>query len=157
MKTLIDKRFDRSYPFDDTLLMAIDEVVYLSLRHEDFDTECEISVSLVDNNEIQLVNKKFRGIDAPTDVLSFPQLEFTVGEIPERNESGEIILGDIVISIERAEAQAKEYGHSLKRELAFLTAHSMLHLLGYDHMTPEDEEIMCRKQEEILKTAGIGR
>ena len=95
--------------------------------------------------------------DSPTDVLSFPQLTFEEGEIMDRNEKGEVVLGDIIISLERAREQAEEYGHSLKREIAFLTAHSMLHLLGYDHMEPEEEKEMFAKQKEILELAGIPR
>ena len=91
------------------------------------------------------------------DVLSFPQLTFAEGEEMEKNENGEIILGDIILSVARAKEQAESYGHSLKRELAFLTAHSMLHLLGYDHMTPEEETVMFQKQREILDGLGITR
>ena len=122
-----------------------------------FQEECEISISIVDNEEIHQINKQFRGIDRPTDVLSFPQLTFEEGEIMDRNEKGEVVLGDIIISLERAREQAEEYGHSLKREIAFLTAHSMLHLLGYDHMEPEEEKEMFAKQKEILELAGIPR
>lgn len=111
----------------------------------------------MDNEEIHQINKQFRGIDRPTDVLSFPQLTFEEGEIMDRNENGEVVLGDIIISLERAREQAEEYGHSLKREIAFLTAHSMLHLLGYDHMEPEEEKEMFAKQKEILELAGIPR
>ena len=111
----------------------------------------------MDNEEIHQINKQFRGIDRPTDVLSFPQLTFEEGEIMDRNEKGEVVLGDIIISLERAREQAEEYGHSLKREIAFLTAHSMLHLLGYDHMEPEEEKEMFAKQKEILELAGIPR
>ena len=89
--------------------------------------------------------------------MSFPQLTFEEGEIPEKNENGEIILGDIIISVEKAKAQAEEYGHSLEREIAFLTAHSMLHLMGYDHMTEEDEKEMFGRQRAIMENIGIGR
>ena len=82
---------------------------------------------------------------------------FEEGEIMDRNENGEVVLGDIIISLERAREQAEEYGHSLKREIAFLTAHSMLHLLGYDHMEPEEEAEMFRRQKEILLQAGFPR
>ena len=135
----------------------MEKITLDSLKYEGFQEECEISISIVDNEEIHQINKQFRGIDRPTDVLSFPQLTFEEGEIMDRNEKGEVVLGDIIISLERAREQAEEYGHSLKREIAFLTAHSMLHLLGYDHMEPEEEKEMFAKQKEILELAGIPR
>ena len=103
-----------------------------------------LNVVISDNEFIKSYNQKYRGIDKETDVLSFPS-----------DEDGE--LGDIIISLEKAEAQAKEYGHSLKRELAFLTCHGMLHCLGFDHMTKEEEEVMFSLQEKILDDAGIKR
>ena len=113
-----------------------------------------MKTSHVAKNEI---NRQFRSIDRATDVLSFPMLTFAEGEEAEVNENDEIVLGDIIISLERAKEQAEEYGHSLKREIAFLTAHSMLHLLGYDHMEPEEEAEMFRRQKEILLQAGFPR
>ncbi len=154
MTTLIDIRTEN---FPKELEKVMETIALDSLRYEGFDENCEISISIVDNAEIQQINKQFRNIDRPTDVLSFPMLTFTENEIIEKNENGEIVLGDIIISLERAEEQAKEYGHSLKREVAFLTAHSMLHLLGYDHMEPEEEKEMFTKQKEILEAAGIPR
>lgn len=154
MTLLTDNRTDCDISkFEETLR----DVAKESLNFEGFDDKCEISLSIVDNEEIHSINKQFRHIDSPTDVLSFPQLTFEVGEVPEKNENGEIILGDIIISIEKAQAQADEYGHSLKRELAFLTAHSMLHLLGYDHMTEDEAKVMFEKQEKILENLGITR
>lgn len=128
--------------------------------------ECEVSVSIVDNEEIQKLNKETREIDRPTDVLSFPMIEYikpgffsgVEDEISNFNpDSGELILGDIVISYDKVIEQSKEYGHSEKRELAFLVAHSMLHLFGYDHMVDEERIVMEEKQEEILKNLGIMR
>ena len=107
------------------------------------------------NNEIQKLNKEFRNIDKETDVLSFPQLTFEEGEIADINENDEIILGDIVISIDKAKQQSEEYGHTLQREIAFLTVHSMLHLMGYDHMKEQEEKEMIEKQKEILQKAGF--
>ncbi len=133
------------------------DVVLESINFENFESECEISISLVDNCNIQKLNKQFRNIDAPTDVLSFPMLNFEKDEKPEKNENGEIILGDIVISIDKAINQANEYGHTLRRELAFLTAHSMLHIMGYDHIDDTEREIMFAKQESILQNLGIKR
>ena len=130
-------------------------VVRESLRYEGFSEACEVSISVVDDDEIHQINKQFRRIDRPTDVLSFPLLTFFEGEKCEKNACGEVLLGDIVISLERAREQAAQYGHLLQREMAFLTAHSMLHLLGYDHMNEEEEAEMFRRQKEILIIAGF--
>lgn len=132
--------------------------------------ECpyEVSVNLVitDNEEIKRVNTEFRNIAAPTDVLSFPMIPFEEPagyDIVEEDDSyfdmdtGELLLGDIMISVEKVFAQAEEYGHSVKREFCFLVAHSMLHLLGYDHMTPEEASIMETKQAKALEELGISR
>lgn len=135
----------------DIIISVIDE----SLKYEGFPNNCEISVTIVDNKEIHSLNLKHRGIDRPTDVLSFPLIDFEYEDIP--GDGSKIYLGDIVISIDKAEEQAKEYGHSLERELGFLTAHSMLHLLGYDHITPEEEKIMFKKQEDILSNLNLRR
>jgi probable rRNA maturation factor len=105
----------------------------------------EISVIFLPSEEIRRINNEFRGVDKETDVLSFPGF------------AGSPALGDIVICLETAERQAREYGHSLERELAFLAVHGLLHLLGYDHDTPQNEEAMCAAQEEILKNVGVGR
>ena len=133
-----------------------------TLKYMEFRTDVEISVVLTDNDEIRTLNNMHRSIDRATDVLSFPMFEYDEnGEIiedyAEFNEVGDILLGDIVISLERADEQAKEYGHSFEREVGFLTVHSMLHLLGYDHMTPEDEEEMFGYQTEILNEIGLVR
>ena len=133
-----------------------------TLEYMDFRTDVEISVVLTDNEEIRTLNSLHRNIDRATDVLSFPMFEYDEnGEIiedyAEFNEMGELCLGDIVISMERAHEQAEEYGHSSEREIGFLTVHSMLHLLGYDHMTPEDEEEMFGYQREILDKIGLVR
>ena len=118
------------------------------LSYEHFGNDAEVSVSFVNNNEIRRLNKQFRGKDKSTDVLSFP-----LGE-----ETGALLLGDVVISMETAVKQAKTYGHSLEREVGFLTVHSMLHLLGYDHETsPLDAANMREKEEAILGELGISR
>ncbi len=129
--------------------------------------EAEINLTLVDRERIREMNREFRGIDAVTDVLSFPMVELIppgdFSGIKEDSpeyfdpDSGEIILGDIVICSERAMEQAEEYGHSVKREFAFLIAHSMLHLLGFDHEDKEEERIMLEKQERALSFLGILR
>lgn len=140
---------------------ALYDVCEEVMREEECDFDAQISVTLVDNETIRQINKEQRNIDKVTDVLSFPMLEFD----DEGNADGFyemdgdfILLGDIVISMERAREQAKEYGHSFLREVSFLTAHSMLHLLGYDHVDDEiGEKIMCEKQESVLTRLGITR
>ena len=128
--------------------------------------ECEVNVTIVDNDEIHEINNSQRNIDRPTDVLSFPMLEYDKpGDFDKFEndlyafdpDTGELTLGDIVISYDKVIEQAAEYNHSRKRELAFLVAHSMLHLLGYDHMEPDEAEVMEAKQEEILTKLGITR
>jgi probable rRNA maturation factor len=126
------------------------------LTTENFDHNTEVSVSFVSNAEIQKLNKLYRDKDAPTDVLSFPLSEGDNYDINE--ETGFVVLGDVVISLETAVKQADMFGHSLEREVGFLTVHSMLHLLGYDHETSLlDERIMREKEEEVLDKLGISR
>lgn len=127
---------------------AIRRAIFETLRHEDFSFNAEISVTVCDNEYIHALNLKYRQIDRPTDVLSFPMIEVDEG-IP--HDSSSVLLGDIVISQERANEQAGEIGHSLIREIQFLCVHSVLHLLGYDHeVSPEADEEMCRVQREIM-------
>ena len=126
------------------------------LEHEKISDDAQISVTFVDNVQIHELNREYRDVDRPTDVLSFPLGEN--GEYDIDNSSGAILLGDIVISAEKALEQAEEYGHSPEREIAFLTVHSMLHLLGYDHETSKkDEEQMFALQEKILESIGMTR
>ncbi len=144
------------------------KVIDAALDYEKCPYEAEISVTVTDNNSIQAINNEFRDIDKPTDVLSFPMIEYDeVGnfdflEADEyiylfNPESGELMLGDIVLSAEKIIEQAYNYMHTQERELAFLVAHSMLHLFGYDHMTENEAKIMEKKQEEILDILGIKR
>ena len=126
------------------------------LEYEHFDRPAEISVTFVDNNRIHELNREYRGKDSATDVLSFPLGENGEYDIDEDN--GCKLLGDIVISMERAMEQAELYGHSLQREVAYLTVHSMLHLLGYDHETsPLEARKMREKEEQVLGELGISR
>ena len=126
------------------------------LTHEGFDDNAEVSVSFVSNKEIRSLNKSYRNKDRSTDVLSFPLGEN--GEYDINNETGALLLGDVVISLETALKQANMYGHSLEREIGFLTVHSMLHLLGYDHETTAlDATNMREKEEAILEKLGISR
>lgn len=137
----------------------------LAMEHCPYETE--ISLLLTDNENIRIMNRENRDIDKETDVLSFPNVEFEEPagwDIAESQEwdcfepdSGELILGDIIISVEKLSEQAESYGHSEKREFAFLVAHSMLHLCGYDHMVEEEERVMFKKQEEVLRELKITR
>ena len=134
----------------------ISDVVRFALELEDIHSEPEIGVHIVDNEEIKKLNKKFRSVDKETDVLSFPMIEF--GDEPKNVLiKKNILLGDIVISWPKVCEQAKEYGHTIEREIGFLTAHGILHLLGYDHISSEDEKIMFDKQEVILAKIGLIR
>jgi probable rRNA maturation factor len=124
---------------------------------EGVDPEAEISLVFTDDLEIQELNKTYRGKDVPTDVLSFAMLEPGEGEMAIVEEEEELLLGDIVISLETALRQAEDYGHSLDREIAYLMVHGLLHLLGYDHMTEEDKKIMRQREEELLAAVGLIR
>ena len=155
MTLLIDNR--TNFELTDEIKETLEKVCFKSLQYEEFNEDCEVSLSIVTNDEIHDINKQFRNIDSPTDVLSFPQLTFEEGEEADVNENGEIVLGDIIISIDRAKEQAEEYGHSVTREFCFLVAHSMLHLLGYDHMTPGEAAVMEVKQAKALEELGITR
>ncbi|MCT4596304.1 MAG: rRNA maturation RNase YbeY [Vallitalea sp.] len=145
----------------------INEVIAVSLETEECPYEVEVSVTITDNEEIRKINNEFRNLDKPTDVLSFPLIDyykpgdFSVVEEDDDElfdlDTGELMLGDIIISMEKAEDQAKEYGHSIEREIGFLTAHSMLHLMGYDHMEVDEEKLMKQKQEQILSKVGLVR
>ena len=139
------------------LKMLIRAAVEATLDYEQYGNPAEVSVTFTDNEKIRTLNKKFRGIDRSTDVLSFPLFDYT-GEQEEPPVDEFIgMLGDIVISLEQAEKQAAEYGHSFEREAAFLAVHSMLHLLGYDHESGEEDEAdMRRRQSEILEKMGLG-
>ena len=122
-----------------------------ALKYEEVEEKCEVSVTFCDNEEIHVLNREYRGVDRPTDVLSFPIFD-------EDDMGGKVVLGDIVLSLEKAQTQAEEYGHSFEREIAFLCVHSMLHLLGYDHEEGKAEESeMFSRQKEILCNMGIAR
>lgn len=145
----------------------IRRVVEKSLDTENCPYEVELNVILTDNAEIQAINKEYRSVDAPTDVLSFPMVDYEApadfSHLEEETddyfnpETGELLLGDIIISVEKVREQAGEYGHSEERELGFLTAHSMLHLFGYDHMEEEERAVMEEKQRAILDSLEITR
>ena len=144
----------------------INKMVVASLDFEDCPYEAEVSVTIVDDDKIRRINNEYRGIDKSTDVLSFPFNEFDIpGNFDniEENvdafnpESGELLLGDIILSTEHIIEQAREYGHSETRELAFLVVHSMLQLMGYDHMIDDERKDMEDRQRKILEFEGISR
>ncbi|MEE0883785.1 MAG: rRNA maturation RNase YbeY [Faecalimonas sp.] len=143
-----------------------EKVINAALDYADCPYEAEVNLLLTMNDEIREMNQNFRSIDRPTDVLSFPMIDYEeagnfdfLEDVMEafHPESGELMLGDIVISKEKVISQAEEYGHSIEREYAFLIAHSMLHLFGYDHMEDDERIIMEQKQKEILKNLQILR
>ena len=135
------------------LKILMRRAVEATLAYEDICNDVEVSITFSDDESIHSLNLEYRGIDRPTDVLSFPLEE----DIKNSRVRGPIMLGDIVISLERAVAQAEEYGHSFQRETAFLCIHSMLHLLGYDHELGEVEDAdMRRRQREIIESIGLG-
>ena len=134
--------------------MLIRRAICETLAHEDFENAAQISLTFTDNEGIRKLNKEFRDIDKETDVLSFPLMSFDGTDEPPVDE-GENMLGDIVLSLEKASEQAETFGHSLEREIAFLCIHSTLHLLGYDHMTDDEEAEMRAAQREILAAMGL--
>ncbi len=140
----------------------IRKAVKAALAAEGVDFPCEIDVLLTSDKGIQAVNRDMRGVDAPTDVLSFPEFDLRPGELPSPSDadpgSGLVPLGDMCISMERVSAQAKEYDHSKRRELCYLVVHSVLHLLGYDHLDEGEQKARMRAREEaILSALGIER
>lgn len=142
------------------ILELIENVVKATLNNENFPQSIELSIMFTTDEVIKEINFEHRGIDKITDVLSFPQIDwssYNIDIVDKNIETGDIILGDIVICVERALEQSKEYGHSFQREIGFLVAHSMLHLLGYDHMEKNEEEKMIKKQEKILRSLGLVR
>lgn len=161
MTILIEDQQDK-VAVNDNVNAILHRVVEMSFRLEGFQIPSEISFLLVDNDRIRELNKEYRKIDAPTDVLSFPMAEMLNGELLEEEgdydlDEEQLMLGDIVISLQKAVEQAEEYGHSFDRELAFLAAHGVYHLLGYDHMQEDDEKRMIEKQESVLSQLGLFR
>lgn len=154
-------------PFDFDYQALAERVVAFCLEHEHFPYEAEVNLTLTDNEGIHELNREYRQIDRPTDVLSFPMLSYEqAGDFSFLEEesdddfnpdSGEVMLGDIVISVDKVLEQAESYGHSPRREIAFLIVHSMLHLFGYDHIEAEDAAVMEPKQRQILEEMEILR
>ena len=153
MKTKLMIYFENSqdkFPIKHKLKMLLRRTVLQTLEYEKLSGSFEISITFTDNEGIHELNKTYRNIDRPTDVLSFPQIDY------ENGERAAGALGDIVLSLERAQEQADEFGHSFERECAFLTAHSTLHLLGYDHeISDEDDKDMRQRQRDIMEIMGL--
>ncbi len=165
MTSYVENETDVTFSFN--IQEILDNVMDVVTQMENCPYETTVNLLVTDNAGIREYNKNYRRIDKETDVLSFPNIpfekegDFSPVEETEADyfdpDSGELLLGDIIISAERVEQQACEYGHSVLREFAFLTAHSMLHLCGYDHMTPEEAAVMEQKQEAVLQQLGITR
>ena len=145
---------------EEELEKLIEDVIRATLETESFEHDSYVAVTLTDNENIRTINNEQRGIDSPTDVLSFPVLFFEDGEmlagVGDYIED-KLILGDVVLSLERALTQSEEFGHSFLRETGYLVCHSILHLLGYDHETEEEREIMRTKEEETLGRLSLTR
>ena len=166
MNLFIEKETDNSFEFD--YEKAAKTIIEQALDYLKCPYEVQLNLTLTDNEGIHAINKEYRQIDRPTDVLSFPLVDYVEPNVfPESIEdnaedyfdldTGELMLGDIIISVEKCKEQAKEYGHSELREYSFLIVHSMLHLFGYDHMEDGERAVMEEKQREILDLAGISR
>ena len=165
MSFFLEEEVEVDFDFD--YRQIAEKVINYCIEREKFPYEAEINLTLTDNEGIHIINKEYRDIDRATDVLSFPMLSYeTPGDfsfLMEENDddfnpdTGEAILGDIIISVDKVREQAEEYGHSELREFAFLITHSMLHLFGYDHMEPEEAKVMEDRQRQILDELSITR
>lgn len=156
MKLEIDF-LDETNEVSKDVISTIQKILNFAAEKENVESGSEVSVTFVTNERIQEINREYRDKNQPTDVISFALEEMGQGETELHGPDMPRILGDIIISVERAHEQAEEYGHSSLRELGFLAVHGFLHLLGYDHMTEEDETIMFGKQREILDEFGLKR
>lgn len=156
MSCKINIRFDRAHMANLGMRLHVRRCIQKALVFQGVDIPCEINVLVTDNKGIREINQRSRKVDKPTDVLSFPMLELTPGELPKdwepfvQPENGRVLLGDMVLSLERAAEQAEEYGHGLKREIGYLVVHSVLHLLGYDHLDEGTMKRQMRRQEETI-------
>lgn len=147
--------YEEGHVVTQAILDKMTEAAVYAVELEELESErCEISVTFVDMDEIHQLNREYREVDRPTDVLSFPQFYDLEEEIPE---VGEICLGDVVICKEKAEEQAAEFGHSFEREIIYLFVHSVLHLLGYDHMEEDEKACMRAREEQIMEHLGVFR
>ena len=163
----LEINFETTTSFSFSVQEISEKVAAGVLKYEGCPYEACVNLLLTDNEGIHAYNKEYRDIDKETDVLSFPNVDYeTAGDFSAAEQyraecfdldSGELILGDIIISVDKVKEQALEYGHSELREFAFLVAHSMFHLCGYDHMSDEEAKVMEQKQEEVLSALGISR
>ncbi|MSS78537.1 rRNA maturation RNase YbeY [Anaerococcus sp. AGMB00486] len=152
MNLLIDNQTNEDINLQKTLEKVIKEV----LRVKDIDeSKCEISLSFVDSDTIHSLNKEYRNVDSPTDVLSFPIEDFANEDIEKILEKDYLMLGDVIICVDIAKNQAQYLGHSFEREIMYLTCHSMLHLLGYDHIDEADKKLMRECEKEVMKNLGV--
>lgn len=149
----IDETEEVKEPYMDMMRDLIESAA----KVEGVEDGAELSITFVDNERIREINREYRGKDQPTDVISFALEDMGEGETEIVGADMPRMLGDMIISIPRTKEQAEEYGHSFERELGFLTVHGFLHLLGYDHMTEEEEKVMFGKQTKILDDFGLGR
>lgn len=157
MQIYFDQTEDGQDPAE-TYGKTMEKALSVILSGEGIDDEgAEVSVSFVTPEEIQSLNREYRGVDSVTDVLSFPQFDSVDDLIDMQEETGVAELGDVVICMERALSQAEEFGHPLEREVIYLFVHSILHLLGYDHMEEEDKKVMRAREEEVMTELGIER
>lgn len=148
---------DETNSVSEDYIDLIQRLLDFAAQKEGVTSEAELSINFVDNKEIQVLNRNYRQKDTPTDVISFAMQESNEDEMEIIGADGPLVLGDIVISVDKAKEQSIEYDHSLERELGFLAVHGFLHLLGYDHMKEEDEKKMFSRQEEILGEFGVER
>ncbi|MCZ2259357.1 rRNA maturation RNase YbeY [Sporosarcina sp. G11-34] len=149
---------DETNTVDENIQKLISEILTHAAKLEGVPEDAEVSVTFMTDLEIQKINAEYRGIDKSTDVISFALEEMTDDEVAIVAEEGmPNVLGDIIISVETAKQQAADYGHDFKREMGFLSLHGFLHLLGYDHMTEDDEAKMFGRQKEILDSFGLER
>ncbi|MCY7942453.1 rRNA maturation RNase YbeY [Bacillus inaquosorum] len=148
---------DETGSVSEEMLKEVENLLQFAAEREGVQDQAEVSVTIVTNEDIQQINKDYRGKDAPTDVISFALEEEGEGEVEIVGAEMPPVLGDIIISADRTREQAEEYNHSFKRELGFLAVHGFLHLLGYDHMTKEEEEEMFTKQKDLLDAYGLKR
>lgn len=164
MTSYVENETEEEFGFD--MKEILDAVMSQVLDMEACPYEAQVNLLITDNEGIHEFNREYRQVDSPTDVLSFPMIDFEreadfsgIGEAADYfdPESGELVLGDIIISADKVKEQAEKYGHSVKREFAFLIAHSMLHLCGYDHMEEDEAQVMEQKQEAVLLALGITR
>lgn len=148
---------DETETVDERKFEELNNLLQLAAEMEKVQPDTEVSVTFVDNERIQEINREYRGFDKPTDVISFALEEEGEGEVLVVGEDLPTVLGDIIVSIPKAKEQAEDYGHSFERELGFLLVHGFLHLLGYDHLNEADETKMFGRQEEILEQFGLMR